>query len=119
MQRLRRAHFITRLVLVWLALTIGVAVAAPLVQPEAMQLVCSGSGAMKLLPQGDDTAGALAGHGLDCPLCISLDAPPPVALGAVLRLTTPAALVPPARAAPLASSSAAPPSARGPPLLRI
>ncbi|MBA3773746.1 MAG: DUF2946 domain-containing protein, partial [Ramlibacter sp.] len=75
MQALRRATFLARLVLAWFALAIGVAMASPLVQPRAMEVICSGAGGMKLLA-GDGEAGApVAGHALDCPLCVSLDAP--------------------------------------------
>jgi hypothetical protein len=118
MQRLRHAHLITRMVLVWLVLTLGIAVAAPLVQPEAVQLVCSGSGAMKLVPQGDgDNGGALATRVLDCPLCIAIDTPPPIATPPVLRVSSAVAFVGRPPAEPAASFSASPAPGRGPPLL--
>jgi hypothetical protein len=121
LQHLRRARLITRMVLVWFALTIGIAVAAPLVQPESLQLVCSGSGAMKLLVQGQggEDAGAVALHVLDCPLCMSLDGPPRVAVLPVLPLAASSPSAQALPAAPVALATAAPPPARGPPLLTI
>jgi hypothetical protein len=77
MQSLRQAAFLARLVLAWFALAIGVAVASPLVKPQAIELICSGSGAMKVLVKGDDGKPAASHHTLDCPLCATLDAPPP------------------------------------------
>lgn len=79
MHRLRRARPLARLVLAWLLLSLGVAVAAPLVQPHAMQLVCSAGGNVKLVVVSADGAQAPAGAHLDCPLCLPLGAPPPVA----------------------------------------
>ena len=73
----RLHHFIARLALVWFALALGMAAAAPLVQPRAMQLVCSADGAIKLLVDtGDGLAEAGQGH-LDCALCLLTSAPPP------------------------------------------
>jgi Protein of unknown function (DUF2946) len=117
MDALRRAHLLARLVLVWFALSIGVAVAAPLVNPQAMELICSGSGAMKVLVKTDDGAKEVSSASLDCPLCASIGAPPPAtravaqpdqALGHVLQ---------PIPAARIASLTAAPLPARGPPAL--
>lgn len=78
MQTLRRAHWITRLVLVWFALFVGAAVASPLLRSEGQQMVCSGVGGMKLVQMdaaGDDgTPRPLA---MDCPLCMPVAAPAP------------------------------------------
>ena len=52
--RLRHGRFLARLVLAWFALAIGVAVASPLVKPQAIELVCSGNGAIKLLVKAGD-----------------------------------------------------------------
>ena len=115
MQRLRQASFLARLVLVWFALAIGVAVASPVVKPQAAQLVCSGSGAMQLvIPAGDDGQPPTT-HTFDCPLCAAVAPPPPVLdsgsflqpLGHVLQ---------PIPAARLAARTAAALPARGPPL---
>ncbi|MBL0252724.1 MAG: hypothetical protein IPQ12_09165 [Polaromonas sp.] len=66
MQTLRSAHHLARLVLVWFALSLGVAIASPVVNPQDLQMVCTGSGAMKLVvtnADGDQDT-ALAQHAL-------------------------------------------------------
>jgi hypothetical protein len=118
MQRLRNASLLARLVLAWFALSIGAAVASPVVQPRALELLCTGTGAVKLMVQGDDGQPAPAGHALDCPLCAALSAPPPAARNAVP--TEPQAQAAPGqrsvRASPLL---APPPPARGPPAAAV
>lgn len=116
MNALRNARLLARLVLVWLALSLGVAIASPIVKPQAMELICSGSGVMKLVLQSDDASSQEApGYTLDCPLCLTGGAPPPTA-----RLTAQPAQplayalqsIPAAR---IAALTAAPLPARGPP----
>ena len=80
MQRLRHAAFLARLVLAWFALSLGVAVASPVVKPQAVELVCAG-GAIKLLVKGGDDVDESRSHTLDCPLCSGLDAPPAASAG--------------------------------------
>jgi hypothetical protein len=117
MHCLRNARFLARLVLVWFALSLGVAVASPLVKPQAMELVCSGSGAVKVLVKTDEGSKEVSGHMLDCPLCASIGAPPPPLLQQDAAPVQPLAYVLQAiPAARLASLSAAPLPARGPPL---
>ncbi len=78
MQSLRNARLIARFVLVWFALSIGVAIASPAIQPQKLQLVCSAAGAVKIVADaGDDGTGTPLPHTLDCPLCAVLSAPPP------------------------------------------
>lgn len=52
MQTMRKAHFPARLALVWFALSIGVAVASLRVKPQAMELICAGTGVMKFETRG-------------------------------------------------------------------
>ncbi len=115
LQFMRQAHFLARFVLVWFALSIGVAIASPIVKPQAMELICSGSGAMKLLVKTDDGAQELSGHTLDCPLCATLNAPPPVARWQVAPPQPLAYALRPIPAANIAGRTAAPLPARGPP----
>lgn len=120
MQTLRNAHFIARLVLVWFALSIGVAIASPMVKPQSLQLICSGTGAIKIISSDADgkaatTPSSTSTHTLDCPLCAAMAAPPPVdanhlAFAAPLGYTSPAR----AAASPV-PFFATPPPARGPP----
>ena len=115
MQRLRHAIQLTRLVLVWFALSVGVAIASPIVNPQGMDLVCTNSGSMKLVVQGDDEAAA-SSHTLDCPLCASISAPPP-ALNTALTQPSPLAhVMQPLAAAHMAALTAPPLPSRGPPL---
>lgn len=112
MQSLRSARLLARFVLAWFALVVGIAVAAPLVEPDALQVICSGSG-MKLVAVGGDEGESPTVATLDCPLCAAV-APPP----AVVTLPQPQPLahvlqsVPAAR---LAALTAPVPPARGPP----
>lgn len=84
MQTLRNAHLLTRFVLVWFALFIGVAVASPWVKPQETQMVCSAMG-MKMVDaqaSGDQTP---PGSGMDCPLCLPVAAPPGVVVQAPVQ----------------------------------
>jgi len=101
--------------LVWFALSIGVAIASPFVQPQGTQLLCAGSGVVKLVVVNPDSGKiSTPGHTLDCPLCAALGAPP-------LMLAYFGAAVPSffaaisARPSVFAFENAAPPPARGPP----
>lgn len=79
MQTPRRARFLARLVLAWFVLALGVAVAAPLVQPPAMELVCSVAGNVKLVQLVDASGDqGTSTHKLECPLCLTGAATPPV-----------------------------------------
>ena len=84
MHTLRTAHLLARFVLVWFALSIGVAIASPLVKPQSVQLVCSASGAIKIIADGGDADTGALRNTLDCPLCAAVGAPPPQAFVAVL-----------------------------------
>jgi hypothetical protein len=117
MQTLRNAHLTARCVLLWFALFMGVAIASPWVQPQSLQVVCSGSGASKVVVGNPDGQTGVAPHALDCPLCAGIGAPPP--LDIVAFTTAP----PLGYALPLQGGThrvpvaAAPPPARGPPTL--
>ncbi len=121
MQHLRHALNLTRLVLVWFALSVGVAIASPMVHPQAMDLVCTSTGSMKLVVQGDDADVAATNLTLDCPLCASLSAPPP-ALNTSLTQPAPSSLahaLEPLAAAHIASVTSPPLPSRGPPALSL
>lgn len=115
MQVLRHTRYLARFVLAWFVLSIGAAVASPMVKPQAMELICSGAGSLKLV-QTDDGTQPASSHTLDCPLCSTLSAPPPL-LRLGVEPVQPLAHVPQSLpAAPLAALSAAPLPARGPPV---
>ncbi|MDM0115756.1 hypothetical protein QTI66_26640 [Variovorax sp. J22R133] len=118
MNAFRQLHQLGRLVLLWFVLSLGVAVAAPVVHPQAMELVCSSAGAVKVIVKGDDGARELGASHVDCPLCVLTGAPPPRADAGTFDLPLPLGRVlqsiPAAR---LAAATAAPLPARGPPSL--
>lgn len=119
MQQLRQAFQLTRFVLVWFALSIGVAIASPVVNPQVMDLVCTSTGSMKLVVQGEDEGVAASSHKLDCPLCASVSAPPP-ALNTSLTQPSPLAhALLPVAAAHIAVITAPPLPSRGPPALSL
>ena len=71
---LRNTPWLARLALLWFALTLGVAVASPIVSPQDQQMVCSAAGMIKLVINDDGTVtpGSAAMH---CPLCAVGGAP--------------------------------------------
>jgi len=119
LQSLRNAHHLTRFVLVWFALFVGVAVASPLVKPEAVQLVCTAIGGVKLVQvdaAGADVDRAAAHTALDCPACLPLIAPPMADVLAQLPSGHLSHVLQPQPAARLASLLGQPWQARAPPI---
>ena len=115
LQTLRNAHHLTRLVLVWFALFIGVAVASPLVHAEGVQLVCTSAGTVKLVQLDADGEDAQSQHkGLHCPLCLPSAAPAQVSVQAPVHVGLSYALMP-LEQARLASLIGLPWQARAPP----
>ena len=113
---LRHSRFLARLVLAWFVVSLGVAVASPVIHPKALELVCSSSGAIKLIVQTDDGAQEMGAALLDCPLCMLGGAPPPLPVVASFDLPLPLGRsVQPIPAARIAAATAAPLPARGPP----
>ena len=115
MQTLRNAHLIARFVLVWFALSIGVAIASPIVKPQSIEVICSGSGVMKLLIKSDDGSKVVSLHALDCSLCATGYAPPPIVQWSVEPAQSLAHVLQSMPAAHIASLTAVPPPGRGPP----
>lgn len=115
MQTLRRIRWLARFVLVWFVMSLGVAVASPLVKPQSLELICSGSGAIKLLVQTDDGVQEVGSHTLDCPLCAHVGAPPPPVGARVPAVHPLAHALRPIPAAHIAARTAAPLPPRGPP----
>lgn len=112
MSALRNAQNLARFVLVWFALSLGAAVASPLVKPQALQLVCSAVGGISLVASDGGDAGAPT---LDCPLCAAFGLLPPF-VASSLGLAAPQLHTPPLYSGcPVGLVSAAPPPGRGPP----
>ena len=116
METLRRLRRLTcQLLLVWFALSIGVAMASPVLTAHGDDVVCSGSGALMLMP-ADDGGTPAAGHDHDCHLCVMVGAPPvvPLVLAAYAApVDTPILQLP----VPVPSQHPVPFQQRGPPLL--
>lgn len=118
LQRLRRhgAGLLGRGVLLWFALTLGAAMAAPMVNAPALELVCSSAGALKLVVPTDGGVPSSGASHLSCPLCTPTGAPPPVAPGVVAAAPQVPSLPLPSVPAQCMAAAAAPPlPARGPP----
>lgn len=128
LHRLRRLTALTRFVLVWFVLSMGVAIASPIVKPQDILLVCTASGAMKVVVKNaspsdasdandtanDDTSSVLS-SAMDCPLCMTITAPPPVTQPAIEPVSPLAYALRSIPSAHIAARTAAPLPARGPP----
>lgn len=114
MQTLRQARFLARLVLAWFALSVCVAAASPLVHADAFEVVCSGAG-VKLVVKSDGGNDRPSGHLFDCPLCVQVGSPPPVATAGVKPPQPLSYALRPTAAAHIAGLTGAPLPARGPP----
>lgn len=116
LQSLRTARRLIACVLLGFSLSLAVATASPIVNPKNTELICTSTGAMKLIVIGEDGAAQTQSANMDCPLCLTPGAPPPSvsaqlapsqrALSHVLR---------PVAAAHIAALTSAPLPARGPP----
>lgn len=104
-------------VLAWFMVSLGVAIASPLVHPQPIEVACSSAGTIKLLVQTDEGMVEMGTMGMDCPLCVLAGAPP-MAKPQLPPPTCPLArALRPVEAARIAAATAAPPPARGPPTL--
>ncbi len=115
LQTLRQTRALARCLLAWFVLSMGLAVAAPILQAQPMQLVCSAAGDMRLQVGNGDESSPSASHTLDCVLCFVASAPPPATV-ALDALGYPQPVdVPGLAATHIAWRTAAPLAARGPP----
>jgi hypothetical protein len=101
--------------LLWFALTLGVAVASPLVSPQNEVQICSAAGGMVKIVINDD--GTLNNNpvSLDCPLCMVGHVAPPVATSVTNTISPLGRVLQSIPAAIIAAITAAPPPSRGPP----
>ena len=80
MRTLHAGSWLARLFLAWYALTLGAAMASPLVQPKLLTQVCSADGGMVLVVvDADGDVVASGPHTLDCALCLATALPAPEA----------------------------------------
>jgi hypothetical protein len=80
-----------------------------------MELICSGAGVTKVLAKTDEGSKETARHTLDCPLCLLVSAPPPVACLEVASLPATIRIARGMSVAHFAEMTGAPLPARGPP----
>lgn len=107
----------TRFVLVWFALSLGVAIASPLANPQGMTLVCTSANGMQLVVQGDEQPDGEGRHTLDCPLCATLSALAPVFDTALTQPSPLAQVLPQVSGVHITVISAPPLPSRGPPAI--
>ena len=121
MQRLRNARLLVQFLLAWWILAMGVAIAAPLVHAQPLDMVCSVGGSMKWVvspaadtPDSDSPQKPSIGP-MECPLCMSMVLPTaPTSVTPATPIGQSYALRP-MPAAHIAARTAAPLPARGPP----
>lgn len=119
LQSLRNAPWLAKLALLWFAMTLGAAVASPLVNPQTELVICTGAGMLKVVLADDGTVTTAAtsdsGDTLFCPLCLVAGAPPPAVSSTVAAPQPLAHALQGIPAAIIAARTAAPPPARAPP----
>lgn len=116
---LRNTPWLAKLALLWFALTLGTAVASPMVNPQQELVICTGVGMLKvvLAEDGTVTTSATSGTGdaLFCPLCMVGGAPAPFVVNTVVPAHPLSHVLQSIPAAHIAALTAAPLPARGPP----
>lgn len=116
MVSLRTRPFLVRLLLAWFICALGVAAAAPMVQPRTMEIVCSAAAGAHLVVIDEDGKADPAGqHPLDCSLCLNVTAPPVAHADPAPAPQPLAHALQPLVAAHIASLVGAPLPPRGPP----
>ena len=109
--------FIARLVLVWFALFIGVAIASPILNPTETQMVCSSAGGMKMVAAGNEDANDTLSSNMDCPLCAPVVVPLEACSAGIDKPKPLAHLLHPVAAALVAFLTSPPLPSRGPPFI--
>jgi hypothetical protein len=117
MNHLRQAKTLARFVLMWFALSLGVAMASPLVAPKAMDLVCTTGGAMKIVFSDEADKAESSAHTMDCALCMAVGIPPAPISSQFTKPSSLAHALHPIAAAHIAAATAPPLPSRGPPVL--
>ena len=115
MDLLRLLNRQRRWIMVWLLLSLGSALAAPLVQPRTMELICTSGNGIGLVLHSSSNA-VLDTLGMDCPLCLLGATAPPPARPNLPALPLPHYTFTPTAVVHALPPMAAPPPARAPPL---
>lgn len=117
MHSLRTFRALHVTVLLWFALTLGAAMATPIIKPALFDVICSASGVIKIIMHDQDSSSEGDGDRMvmDCPLCfapIGLMPAPVLLARAADPLAYSVRSIPAAR---IAAATLAPLPARGPP----
>jgi hypothetical protein len=114
---LRNSPWLAKLALLWFALTLGAAVASPMVNPQTELVICTAVGMLKVVLNDDGTYSttSTSNDGMHCPLCSAGGAPASVPVCTVQAPHPLSHVLKSIPAAHLAALTAAPPPARGPP----
>ncbi len=114
---LRNTPWLAKLALLWFALTLGVAVASPLVNPQEDLVICTSAGMVKVKLHADGSISTEPSSEAQCPLCVAGSAAPPTLINLQPEpLQALADVLPWPVAVHVATSTAAPPPSRGPPV---
>ena len=118
MHTLRNTPWLAKLALLWFALTLGVAVASPMVNPQEELIICTSAGMVKVKLNADGSLSTEPSSEAQCPLCVVGGAAPPVFVQMPPEPVSPLAYVlHKFVAAHIAVATAAPPPSRAPPTL--
>lgn len=115
---LRNSPWLAKLALLWFAVTLGVAVASPMVNPQTELVICTGAGMLKVMLAEDGTVTTVAadtGDALFCPLCLVGGAPTPFVVNTVAPPQPLSHVLQSIPAARIAALTTAHPPARAPP----
>jgi len=112
---LRNTPWLARLALLWFAMTLGAAVASPLIAPQDELLICTSAGMVKVVLNADGSVTTSPSVGAHCPLCVVGGAPPSFARVVVPPVQPLGRVLQSMPAAHIAAATAAPPPSRGPP----
>jgi hypothetical protein len=117
---LLRSLALKRWVLACLVLAIGVAHASALIKPQAIELLCSSNGALRLIllgsnPSDDQQAQLQSEHSTPCALCMPLSVPAPEGAMPLLPRADLRYSLRPIAAAPASTQALPALPARGPP----
>jgi len=115
MPALRHTRKLARHVLAWFVLSLGLAMAQPLLASPSIELVCSSGGGMKMVSQ--DAPQNAAQHHQDCSVCMSAGLPPAPSHGAPAAPFAESPLPHTFYISRAVADSAPPLPARGPPAL--
>jgi hypothetical protein len=117
MDYLRQTKTLARFVLVWFVMSVGVAMASPLVAPKSLDLVCTTGGAMKMVTSDDSEKTEPTAHSMYCALCMAVGIPTDPISSQFIKPSSLAHALQPIAAAHIAAATAPPLPSRGPPVL--